>query len=1005
MNKQLSISCLIRAAMISSAVLVSVSAAASAEGWATPVPPPPSAEQAAKFGFKPLDYQTTFKEARPDTHAPINNQTAVGVPGTVPMGFNYLTRLVYSEFEVNFTVQTDKGEKRPYMLPNFKQTSPGGWLPGAVSEWDYDGIHYELTYIMIPNDPQPVDLCQIVLKNTVGQPKRGRLFTTFDAAPSTKLEGDIISDRGKPLAVIEPLVPAERVSRDSGCVDPRAIVASPWHPGPFHDFWHHCRIGWYGQPVEYMLKSDGKPLQIVLGFMTSHHLCDAVETTVEGSPETKRVDLTARVMEEAANTGEIKPFIQRFTGKDTDGDGYIKISVHAAKDSIFQRAIVNIIQAFDEGVSVTDQEIISGSSRDKARHWVDVGADFFGEVNLLAAGKDPTVFAQRISYSPDLAPGETKIYLIKFPAIDRKEPAWCSSWPRPYDTKESWKGVCASTGRHPENKAMFGCELPLGTDPVDFATYGPKSRELWSQQLAGARAMDMNKAISSLKSYWEAYVSRGVRVLVPDLCVENLWKHQIAMMAIYRQQWWPHDYWMQMNGPDFYWEYCSRDGSYENVAWDLAGFPKESRSLLDTFLTPKSKLPTSRYPFGQWDDGSPEYDGAWQTRVNQWDTQGQTLRAIATHYLCTGDKVWLANHYEAVKRGAEWIIRRVKMESERIGDPANLAYGLMPEAGSEPPIGGGHSLYVNAYAVLGLKSAERMARDLAHNDDALRFEHASSDLAKAFGRAARLSFIRFNDFSGTIATSVEVGANRRANPTTDGFLTDFGGALVWPTEAIAPHDPLIDGFYGYQEKMGSTTGGLMEWPYVYVDFAIGYIRRNEPEKACDLFYAYVANSTGTNDWAECMQLEHTFSEFDPSKVGVLGTGDAPHGEACANYINFLRNLMLHEEGDTLHIAPATPRRWLAQPKPIGMEGAPSHFGLVNYHLQADPDRMTIRGDVKLDPQRKPAKLILHVRGPGGRGLRSVKLNGKVWDAFAGDQIIITNPPVKFDIEAKYKTQE
>ena len=615
------------------------------------------------------------------------------------------------------------------------------------------------------------------------------------------------------------------------------------------------------------------------------------------------------------------------------------------------------------------------------------------------------MFAQRLRYEPEFAPGETKKYLIKFPAIDRKEPATCGYWPRPYDTKESWKGPLASTGRHPENKSPFGREIPIGTDPDEFAAFGPKPRSLWAKQVQSARNMNWGQAVDRLQDFWDNYLAQGARFIVPEESIVNLYKHQIAILSTFVLQWTPHEEYMQMLGPDFYWEYCTRDNSYVHIAWDVAGFKEMARKLMNTTLTPKSKLPVSRYPFGQWDDGSDEYEGAWQTRGTQWDSQGQTLRNITTHYLLTGDKQWLAEHYDAIVKGGDWIIRRIKMEKERLGDSTHPGYGMMPLAGQEPPIGSGHSFYVNAYALLGLRRCAIVAEDMGQLEDVARFQAAAEELDQAFQAAVELGFVRFNTFNGTITPSPEDGLAGRKAQHRVSYLTDFGGAMVWPTEALSPHHPLMNGFYHYQAKRGSTTGGLMEWPYVYTDLGVSYIRRGEPDRAVDLFYAYVANATGTNDWAECMQFDITFDEYTPPKVGLRGTGDSPHGEACGNYINFLRNLMLHEEGETLHIAPATPRKWLAQShSPVGVENAPSFFGPVTYHLTADPDQTTIRGDIKLDRKRKPSRLLIHIRGSGGRGIASVKLNKKNYNAFHGDTIIVSQPSHNIKCEVKYKGQ-
>jgi hypothetical protein len=55
--------------------------------------------------------------------------------------------------------------------------------------------------------------------------------------------------------------------------------------------------------------------------------------------------------------------------------------------------------------------------------------------------------------------------------------------------------------------------------------------------------------------------------------------------------------------------------------------------------------------------------------------------------------------------------------------------------------------------------------------------------------------------------------------------------------------------------------------------------------------------------------------------------------------------------------------------------------------------------VQIDRQRKPAKLLIHVRGPGGKGMRGVTLNSKQGDAFYGNSIIVPAPLTKISIMA------
>jgi hypothetical protein len=387
-------------------------------------------------------------------------------------------------------------------------------------------------------------------------------------------------------------------------------------------------------------------------------------------------------------------------------------------------------------------------------------------------------------------------------------------------------------------------------------------------------------------------------------------------------------------------------------------------------------------------------------RDGQWDGQGQVFWSISEHYLMTADRQWLTKHYDSIKRGAEWICNMRLQMREKIKDSNNPLYGLMPAGAMEGPgVNQGNSVYLDTWCLKGLRDATLLAREAGQSADAQRFGREADDYQQVLDRAIQKSFIRFNDFAGTIPDAV----------LSSSTATWSHAAMIYPTQTISPHDPMITGWLRFREKEGGTIGGLMLWPYIGAELGLAYIKRGDYDKSCDLFYTYIANASGTLEWGEEQYLsEHGRDPRYPKEMipkGIVGHGESPHLWATAFYIQWLRQMMLHEEGDALHIAPAIPRKWLAQPKSVGVENAPSHFGRVTYHLQADPDRTTLRGDVQLDPNRKPAKLIIHVRGPGGRGLSSVKLNGKVWDAFAGDQIIITKPPVKFDIEAKYKIQE
>ena len=1027
----------------------------SGSDWAEKLPEPPTLQQSAGLGLGPYAFQTAFEEAHLASYAPVNTQTAIGIPGTVPLPFGYVMRSRYSEFDLTFSLETEEDQIRPYTLADFYQKSPGDWLPGCISTWNHGGIDYEVSVIVVPNDPQPIDLYRMVLTNNTDHVSTALLVVTIDGAPTLEIKNGLISDRGKPLIVMVPEISVKKIWRDSGVVDPRVTACGPWEHGVMGtDRWIRHRDGYYGMPIEYRLKVQGdESRQVFLGYGGTPNV-----STPNWDEPREAMDPYIRKLRTVSNRGiiatvegEVNPqraelkrlvrVVQRFIGKDTDGDGYIRVSVRATPQSR-QPACLSWVYAYDMKTKITEDELFQDSTdlnlksvtksflpgpgqpglpqtlathteiNDKALCKIDVGADFFDSPDHQAfrVGKDPTVFALKLMYTPQLEPGESKSYLLKLPAIDRPEPAAYGNPCRPYDTKESWKNFIEP--RHPDNKTPYGEDVPEDIDPQDYARFGPKTRDLWHKQLAAAKMMTWETGYDNVREFWNDFVKPRAKFISPESLIDNMHKHQLAMLSLYRLQFYPHDYYVSLGGPFFYWD-CSaaRDVPYVTQAWEISGLHDIAQSYLDTCLTPRSKIPDGKWTYGQWEKGDfdpkdgIDRDGMWLTRTRQYDGQGQTLWMLADHFLFTNDSDWMREHFNELKRGAECLIRLREAQKKLLGNPDLPGYGLMMPGSGEAG-GGGYSFYINAFGVMGLYRVARVADLLGMTEDAARYQQETDDFKKALYQAIQAGFIRAHQFAGTIPQNLGEGMGLKSAVDqvweTKGFITTcFGPPLVWPTEIMSPHDPMMNGWNQYMTWKGSQMGGLLEWPYIYGDWAVSFIRRGEPDRAVDILYAYIANASGTLDWAEVMNLNAEYPGH-PAPA-IAGGGESPHNWACAFYVVLMRNLFLHEEGETLHLAPATPRKWLAQSHtPVGVENAPSFFGPVTYQLYADSDQTTIRGEVKLDPKRKPSRLFIHVRGLGGRGLQSVKINGKNWNAFYNDTVIITNPENSFEIETQYK---
>jgi len=989
-------------------------------------------------GYGPNHFETTFWELRPRRLAPRNTYTGVGVPGHPLIGFGSAMRARYSEFDMRFTLrENDSQESLPFNVAGFKQYSPGDWLPGIVSEWETDQIHYKVTFISVPTDAKPVDLYHIELRNVGAAAARSKLLVTVDGAPTLEADSELIGDRNKPLVIMDPPVPAKRLARDAGVVDPRTTASCSWGPGtPLIDRWKTHRTGWYGMPIEYLLKSEkDEPLQVFVGLSNDPVIHDVnwdipdkqkdpvIMKLYEdpGQEVTVNVEGDKTIQEVKAGVGQDRKTL-RFLGRDSDGDGYIKVSVQATPASLGP-SVLAMLWAFDKNAKVSASDLSSNQNaqpvervtneiydRSKVdhqvdripdpKHIIDVGADLMWGVSaeLQNIGKDPTVYAQQLSYEEEIPAGQTKTYLLRLPAIDRPETEPYGWLFRPYDTGTSWMRPLAA--RFPNNNADYGRDVPPGQDPGEYAVNGTQPRTVWQQQETLARSVSWYDANAKLKSFWDAKVSGRAKFISPEPYLDHLYKHAVATLDLCRQRIGSTPHEVQLVGPDWYWDACAaRDFPYMAMAWDWSGHSQISRTLWGTSLTQSSELPESRWNLGQW-SGGPDHDGLWLTRDAQWSSQGQTLWGTHAHYLLSGDKEWLQSHYPKLRRGAEWIIRAIEREKKRLGDPSALGYGTMPVAGPEDG-GPGHNYYVNAFTLLGLRMAAESAEVLGETDDAKRWQVAAESLHLAFKEIMHRGFFRFNDFAGTLPAYPEWYPGPDYQTEKDGEKystvqpdTSFGTALVWPTDAVAPYNPIMHGWFRNREHQGAKSAGLYGWPYIQVGGAISYISRGEPDRACDWFYAWVNHASGTLEWGEGIS-----AQADSRDIGT--GGQMPHNWATGMYIAFLRHLFLMEQGtDTLHLAPATPRHWLSQPDAIGVEDAPTNFGPVTYHLRKiSPTE--IEGDVHLDPQRKPPRLVIHVRGPGGRGIEEAFVNGQPSKHYVGDAIVIPVPPQRISLKVTY----
>ena len=104
----------------------------------------------------------------------------------------------------------------------------------------------------------------------------------------------------------------------------------------------------------------------------------------------------------------------------------------------------------------------------------------------------------------------------------------------------------------------------------------------------------------------------------------------------------------------------------------------------------------------------------------------------------------------------------------------------------------------------------------------------------------------------------------------------------------------------------------------------------------------------------------------PRGKGSVICGDMPHNWASAEFIRLVRNLLVLERGDELHVFEGMPPKWAAPGAVTELRGVLTEFGPVSLKLEVSPDGKS--ATLHFDPPRRnpPKRIVLHLEGWSGR---------------------------------------
>jgi len=455
-------------------------------------------------------------------------------------------------------------------------------------------------------------------------------------------------------------------------------------------------------------------------------------------------------------------------------------------------------------------------------------------------------------------------------------------------------------------------------------------------------------------AFWNGILDEGMQIDLPERKAVDTYYASLVYDLIARDHIGPDI--IQTVNKLHYHAFFLRDGADIVHSYDMTGYSQIARQDLEFFA--KSQKP----------------DGNFLSQEQQYDGWGEAVWGYAQHYRITHDKKFAEWALPQIARAVGWL------HQARAADPLHIVPASDVRDNEFVP---GHLTGYNFLALSGLKLAIEMARETGEGDLAQTWQAEYDDFHKAFFKVLDAQAAAHNGY---------------IPPALDGQAGgyDWGNLLAVDYEPILdPHDPRVTATLKatqakYAEGIMTYADGEYLHDYLTMKNTLTEVIRGDQEQAVREL---------------CSVLLHTSStqagfEFSIRPWGDRNFGDnlAPHGWFAAEYRNVLRNMLVREEGDRLHLLSAVSPAWMGKGKVVAVRRAPTFFGPVSFTLDQPQDGKAV---LHLDAAftAPPSAIVLHV--PWFVTLDRATADGKQVEAGNG---AIAVPATTHVVELRWSTK-
>ena len=517
----------------------------------------------------------------------------------------------------------------------------------------------------------------------------------------------------------------------------------------------------------------------------------------------------------------------------------------------------------------------------KAFDWPTEGENFLNWIRIKATNKSEKPVQANVEVGPNAQAKAPRTPEEQSGTKIDKVPARKYSW--------SWRLAPGGSAEGVARYTFFPIDNPGKYDREDAG--------LWLKRTA---------------EYWKGVMDRAAKIEVPCR------KATEALLAAHVCQLIANDHGEVHGGEDFYDTFYIRDGAYQVMELEEAGFMDAAAKAVELYLVRQRG------------------DGRFESQKNQFDANGQAVWTLWQYYMITGDREFLERVYPQMLRAVRWTMKARRTTEKTFA-------GVLPTAPADGECLWEAKNHIVGYDLWNLRAmlcTADAARILGNNDEAKKLQ------AEAEAYRADIDTVWKNTALKHFPPSWEKDGTHWGNTET-----------LWPTELFDRDDPRVAALSRHvrEDFAGGYIEGTIQWkgrgnveaihPYMGAYTTMTDLIRGRDEQVVEDFYWYLLHSTAA----------HAFPEGIFYKKRMAWSHTIPHVTGACNYAIMLRHMLVHESGDELFLLSAVPDWWLGEDKEIHVERLPTHFGQM---------KLTVRGmkngvEVELDrPKRNPPRRIV-----------------------------------------------